>query len=274
METDIFRCVKQNVTARNAAERYGIRVSGNGMARCPFHPDRTPSMKIDARYHCFGCGADGDVISFVSRLFNLKPIDSARKIAEDFGITIPERGSLTREQRREAAKRQKEIAEIRDRDRKYREIEQHFFQSLADYHDRLRDWMETLFPRAPDEEPDPRFVEAVQNITHIEYVLDCFFDAGMQERIEIMNDMWKKVETFERKYSKHSPGEPEAVSGAYQEKRGDRGEGAEAEERKKSGNASESGYPTMVSAREVSGDRVLRGLPEEAPGQELSRKTL
>ena len=111
METDIFRCVKQNVTARNAAERYGIRVSGNGMARCPFHPDRTPSMKIDARYHCFGCGADGDVISFVSRLFNLKPIDSARKIAEDFGITIPERGSLSRDAKQQNGRRKSQRSE-------------------------------------------------------------------------------------------------------------------------------------------------------------------
>ncbi|MCI6237947.1 MAG: CHC2 zinc finger domain-containing protein [Lachnospiraceae bacterium] len=239
METDIFRCVKQNVTTRDAAERYGIRVSGNGMARCPFHPDRTPSMKVDTRYHCFGCGADGDVISFVSRLFDLEPIDSARKIAEDFGIAIPERESLTRAQRREATRRQKKAAEIRDRDKQYREIEQHFLRSLIDYHDHLREWMETLFPRAPDEEPDPRFVEAAQNITHIEYVLDCFFDAGMQERIEIMNDMWKKVETFERKYSGPSPGESEAVSGAGQEKRGDRGGGEDNEERERAGRASE-----------------------------------
>lgn len=90
--------------------------------------------------------------------------------------------------------------------------------------------METLFPRTPDEKTDLRFVEAAQNITHIEYILYCFFDAGMQERIEIMNDMWKKVETFERKYSGPSPGESKAVSGADQEKRGDRGGGAESEE--------------------------------------------
>lgn len=58
----IFETVKQSVTTRQAAERYGIRVERNGMCRCPFHDDSTPSMKLDRRYYCFGCGATGDVI--------------------------------------------------------------------------------------------------------------------------------------------------------------------------------------------------------------------
>ena len=62
----IFEAVKQSVTTRQAAERYGIRVERNGMCRCPFHHDDTPSMKLDRRFYCFGCGATGDVIDFVS----------------------------------------------------------------------------------------------------------------------------------------------------------------------------------------------------------------
>ena len=61
---NVFEAVKQSVTTRQAAEHYGIRVGRNGMACCPFHHDKTPSMKLDRRYHCFGCGADGDVIDF------------------------------------------------------------------------------------------------------------------------------------------------------------------------------------------------------------------
>lgn len=52
----IFEAVKQTVTTRQAAERYGIRVERYGMCRCPFHKDKTPSMKLDRRYYCFGCG--------------------------------------------------------------------------------------------------------------------------------------------------------------------------------------------------------------------------
>lgn len=65
---NVFEAVKQAVTTRQAAECYGIRVNRAGKAKCPFHNDRTPSMKVDKRFHCFGCGADGDVIDFTAQL--------------------------------------------------------------------------------------------------------------------------------------------------------------------------------------------------------------
>ena len=56
------------------------------MAVCPFHPDKNPSMKLDKRYHCFACQADGDVIDFVAKYFNLSVKESAEKLAEDFSV--------------------------------------------------------------------------------------------------------------------------------------------------------------------------------------------
>ena len=67
----LFEAVKQSVITRQAAERYGLNVNRNGMAVCPFHRDRHPSMKVDRRYYCFGCGATGDVIDFVSLLHGI-----------------------------------------------------------------------------------------------------------------------------------------------------------------------------------------------------------
>ena len=74
---NVFEAVKQSVTTRQAAEHYGIRVGRNGMCVCPFHDDKNPSMKVDRRFHCFGCQADGDVIDFVSRLENVSPKEAA-----------------------------------------------------------------------------------------------------------------------------------------------------------------------------------------------------
>lgn len=59
---EIFQKVKASVTARQAAEMYGLKVGRNGRACCPFHQDKTPSMKVDDRYYCFGCGVTGDAI--------------------------------------------------------------------------------------------------------------------------------------------------------------------------------------------------------------------
>ncbi|MGO5026798.1 CHC2 zinc finger domain-containing protein [Mediterraneibacter faecis] len=57
---NIFQKVKERVTARQVAEKYGLKVRQNGMACCPFHNDKHPSMKIDRNYYCFSCGAKGD----------------------------------------------------------------------------------------------------------------------------------------------------------------------------------------------------------------------
>ena len=88
---NVFEAVKQSVTTRQAAEHYGIRVGRNGMCVCPFHDDKNPSMKVDRRFHCFGCQADGDVIDFVSRLENVSPKEAALMLAQDFSIPYEDR---------------------------------------------------------------------------------------------------------------------------------------------------------------------------------------
>ena len=66
---NIFQEMKERVTARQVAERYGLKVSRNGMARCPFHNDKHPRMKIDQNYYCFACGEKGDAVNYVAVLF-------------------------------------------------------------------------------------------------------------------------------------------------------------------------------------------------------------
>ena len=80
---NLFETVKAAVTPRMAAERYGLPVRQGNMICCPFHDDRTPSMKLNEDYfYCFGCGASGDVIDLVARLFGLSSYDAAKKLAE------------------------------------------------------------------------------------------------------------------------------------------------------------------------------------------------
>ena len=102
----IFEQAKQLATTREAAEYYGLKVERNGMACCPFHEDHTPSLKLDERFHCFGCGEDGDVIDFVSRLFGLTAKEAAEKIITDFG------GGTTPTEMRRIGKRTQSIRAI------------------------------------------------------------------------------------------------------------------------------------------------------------------
>ena len=83
----LFDTVKEAVTTRQAAEHYGLKVDRSGKTCCIFHDDRHPSMKVDERFHCFSCGADGDVIDFTARLFDMSLPEAARKLAADFGLS-------------------------------------------------------------------------------------------------------------------------------------------------------------------------------------------
>ena len=85
---NIFQEMKERVTARQVAEKYGLEVRQNGMACCPFHNDKHPSMKIDQNYYCFACGAKGDAVNYVAVRFGLSQFEAAKKINEDFTLRI------------------------------------------------------------------------------------------------------------------------------------------------------------------------------------------
>ena len=85
---NIYESIKAAISVKQSAEHYGLKVSRNGMACCPFHNDRHPSLKLNEEYFfCFGCGAKGDVIDFVARLFDLSSYEAAQRLAADFGIS-------------------------------------------------------------------------------------------------------------------------------------------------------------------------------------------
>jgi DNA primase len=89
---NLFETVKESVTAKDAAEQYGLEVKRGGMACCPFHPDRHPSMKVNQDYYyCFSCGARGDVIALTAQLLGLDALTAAKRLAEDFSIPYEER---------------------------------------------------------------------------------------------------------------------------------------------------------------------------------------
>ena len=213
---NVFDAVKDAVTCRQAAEAYGIRVNRSGMARCPFHKDKDPSLKLDKRFHCFGCGADGDVINFTSQLFGLNNKEAAEKLAGDFGISYEKWKPPDRKQRRQTKKQK--IQNVR-----YEETERNFYRILTDYYHLMRRWQEERAPKSPDDEWDEYFCEALQNMAEVEYVIDCFLAAGLEEKIDIMNDYRKKVKQFEQRsqqYRSEEAGRPGRNDGSL---RGDSG---------------------------------------------------
>ena len=129
---NVFEAVKQSVTTRQAAEHYGIHVGRNGMACCPFHNDKTPSMKLDRRYHCFGCGADGDVIDFTAALYGLGKKEAAVQLAQDFGLSY--------EDWKPPGKAKKPKPRQKSPEEQFQEAKNRCFRILADYLHLLRAW--------------------------------------------------------------------------------------------------------------------------------------
>lgn len=64
--------IKRTYSMREIVERYGIQVNRAGFCCCPFHKEKTPSMKIyKDSFHCFGgCGATGDIFTFIQKMDN------------------------------------------------------------------------------------------------------------------------------------------------------------------------------------------------------------
>ena len=178
----IYETIKAAVPVKQAAEHYGLKASRNGMACCPFHNDRHPSLKLNEDYFfCFGCGAKGDVIDLVARLFDLSGYEAAQRLAADFGIST-EPGQAV------AASCKPKRPYIRQ----FREDEMLCFRALMDYMHLLEDWKVRYAPKTPDEPYDDRFVEACQMLDYIEYLADILTVGNLEERVAVVDELMKE----------------------------------------------------------------------------------
>ena len=173
---NLFETVKAAVTPRMAAERYGLPIQQGSMVCCPFHDDRTPSMKLNEDYfYCFGCGAHGDVIEFTSKLFGISALDAAKKLAADFGISGEKPSILAKLQRGKSQA----------------ETERQSFRVLGDYLRILQDWKANFAPQSPEDAIDPRYAEACHMLERIGNMLDILACGTPQERAEVVADLQK-----------------------------------------------------------------------------------
>ena len=77
---------------------------GNYFGVCPFHNEKTPSFSVSPgkqMYYCFGCGAGGNVLTFVMQYENYTFTEAMQNLAERAGITLPQ-AEETEEQKRQA----------------------------------------------------------------------------------------------------------------------------------------------------------------------------
>lgn len=171
MHIDAVQTIKDRLTMREVLLLYGYEPDRAKFICCPFHREKTPSMKVyEKDYYCFGCGEHGDVISFVQKLFTLSFPDALKKIDFDFGLNLYRGHSF--EDLRKAHYKQKQIQAEREREKREQEQAENEHWAAFDEWKRLDDNKRNYAPRTSDEEWHPLFVEALLKLTYQNYLLD------------------------------------------------------------------------------------------------------
>ncbi len=223
---NVFEPVKESITAREAAERYGIKINRNGLARCPFHDDRIPSMMLDKRYYCFGCQAKGDVIDLTSKLFGLNAKDAAVKLAHDFNIPYDDGGNRLTTLSSKAPPPTSVPAstltltptsasahEGESDDRRFLDAVWKYATVYIDYLSLLQRWRTEYAPADGEEEWHPLFKETLQEEDHVEYLLDVLMNGSLEEVADLIIDMGKEVNDLEKRIEGFNAGQKEEADG-------------------------------------------------------------
>ena len=183
-----FAQIRQLVNIRQAAGMYGLEVNRFGTARCVFHGDNNPSMKIyDDHYHCYACGAHGDVTDLTAQMFGLSKTEAAEKLCTYFGISATAHPDAPKQYIRSVSNREKAQLAL---------------DILTDYIVMLRYFREHYAPFSFDTELSPEFIESLHNLEYAEYLWNEWFDSTDDERAAFFTE---NIEQFRRYYASLEP---------------------------------------------------------------------
>lgn len=176
--SDIAQRVRELVPARDAAERYGFTPNRAGYICCPFHNERTPSLKLfpDGGWKCFGCGKGGSAIDFMMELFDLDFRQAVVRLDMDFSLNLtgekPAPAAL--EERRRERQRRAELAAEEE------VLNKEFY--------RLHQNRQLYAPDGLSIEPDfhPLFAEALKKLPDVQYRLE-----ELENELRRMEHGWK-----------------------------------------------------------------------------------
>ncbi len=199
---NMFQEIKDAVSVREAASFYGLKVTRGGMVCCPFHDDRTPSMKVDKRFHCFGCGADGDVINFVQKMFDLDSKKAAFRLIDDFHLNI----DTNRKESRHEKDRRIRMQKKKEREEKIRAA---YAGELRRFQLRMTEIYRILHEWEGDHQPtreqwegdrvDERYICAVHNKDPVEWILDTIDFGEDNDKFEYYKHREEIIDFYERK---------------------------------------------------------------------------
>jgi DNA primase len=161
----IADAIKRALSMDAVARYYGFHPNRSGNILCPFHHEKTASLKIYTEpgrgFHCYGCGEGGSVIDFVMKLLSIPYSAALVRLNADFHLGLtnekPDPKELARlhRERREAEERRRAFeAEYEIRTNQFRRL-----------------WAAKVHkaPQSPGDEFDPEYVEACKTLDALDW---------------------------------------------------------------------------------------------------------
>ena len=141
-------------------EKYGINIDKKGFACCPFHSEKTASFRVykDGTFHCFGCGAHGDVITFVMKMQGITFKEACEMLNRD--ITYSEQRKIERIKKQASAKKHER-----------KKATKSYWEAFDDWKYN-EDMIELFRPASIDEEPNAIFLYALHRRGILEHQLN------------------------------------------------------------------------------------------------------
>lgn len=179
---DVFKYVKQNVNIVRTCEILGIKLDRQHKAICPFHKEKTPSFSVSESkqlWKCFGCDDGGDVISLVSKMLNICPLNACKYLNDIFSLRINFKSSIPKTETNNYKQKQDAID-------KFKYWENKTFQLLCDYYHSLTG------------------IKKYQEQDKIEYYIDLFIFGTEEDKLWFKKVNQRKVQEIERELRKRN----------------------------------------------------------------------
>lgn len=164
VKTDTATAIKEAVSCRQFADFIGLSVNRSGFAVCPFHGEKTASLKVypDGRgWCCFGCHKGGDVINFASLYYGLSFKETLQRLNDDFHLgIIPESTETPQNGVLMAVQIAKRKAERKKKERLKAALEARYWSAFDRWIDNERK-IEDNAPKSFGEDFSPEFCNAL-----------------------------------------------------------------------------------------------------------------
>lgn len=163
--------IKERIRMTDVISFYGFHPNRSGYICCPFHQEKTPSLKIypgGQGWYCYGCGAGGSVIDFVMKLFHVNFSAAIAKLDSDFNLGL-QTGPLTLRDKQRLTEKQAEIKQKRNCEEIARRQYEIMYRMMAA---KYRHLSHIQPPKNPEAPPSKEWIEALQQLDYLDWWLN------------------------------------------------------------------------------------------------------